>query len=61
MIVMTNMPIGNTHIAQAKDENGAVIGVTISLLVMRDEFYALPDMFRHNALRVYEGENKPQS
>lgn len=50
---MLAMPVGNAQVEKAIDEKDATIGVTIRLLVLPEDFDALPDMFRESAHRVY--------
>lgn len=51
------MPIGNAKLELARDQDGAVIGVTIIMLVKTNDIIALPAMFREQA-RQLVGEAK---
>lgn len=47
------MPVGNARVEKAIDEQDKTIGVTISLLILPQDFESLPETFRESAHRVY--------
>lgn len=65
MVKMMSFPVGNAHIKKAIDADDATIGVSITLLVLPNDFEKLPEMFRESAHDVYAArrtaENMPQA
>jgi hypothetical protein len=53
MSEMMSFPAGNAKVEKAIDENDRTIGVTVSLLVLPQDFDKLPGMFRQSAHDVY--------